>query len=131
VMGNPTNEQLHNLRIKSKYLRYTLESLREVLPDNGEKLIQHMVKVQDHLGELHDATVAADLIRSYEDKRLRKAARGRKANRKEAKSLPGLDKYLDERESTVQRLRESFFPMWGKISGPGWRKDLAQAVAAV
>ena len=56
-------ETLHELRIASKWLRYTLEFFGETLgPDSG-RLLQRVVALQDYLGCLHDADVATKLAR--------------------------------------------------------------------
>src|SRR5207244_2856197 len=45
VAEAPTIEQLHALRIKGKYLRYTLECFRETLPPEAAGLIRDVVKM--------------------------------------------------------------------------------------
>ncbi len=56
---------LHALRIESKRLRYTLEFFSEVLPDSASTLVAELTAVQDHLGLLNDAQIAADLTRAW------------------------------------------------------------------
>ena len=62
---------LHDLRIAAKWLRYTLEFVREALGRDAGPVIEKVVALQDHLGWLHDADVAANLAR-----RLPRGARG-------------------------------------------------------
>ncbi len=50
---------LHDLRISAKWLRYTLEFVREALGRDAGHVIEKVVALQDHLGWLHDADVAA------------------------------------------------------------------------
>jgi CHAD domain-containing protein len=50
----PTAEQLHNLRISGKRLRYSAESLREFYPDRLSLLIDLLKRSQDLLGEIQD-----------------------------------------------------------------------------
>jgi CHAD domain-containing protein len=130
VMARPTTDQLHVLRIKTKYLRYTLESFRDVLPASVESLVEDAVAVQDKLGQMHDAVVGAQMARAFRDSKPRKAkkARGDTAG---ADRLAGLEKYINEREATAQRLTDEFSPLWSRVSGSSWRKSLAMALAVV
>ena len=56
---------LHDLRIAAKWLRYTLEFVREALGRDAGPVIEKVVALQDHLGWLHDADVAAGLARGF------------------------------------------------------------------
>ena len=56
---------LHELRIAAKWLRYTLEFVREALGRDAGPVIERVVALQDHLGWLHDADVAAGLARAF------------------------------------------------------------------
>jgi hypothetical protein len=55
-------EELHNLRIAAKRLRYTLELFRSVFGETGERQIERVKAIQEELGNLHDADVRIDLI---------------------------------------------------------------------
>jgi CHAD domain-containing protein len=50
---------LHELRIQAKWLRYTLEFVREPLGPPATDLIRRVVSLQDGLGEIHDRHAAA------------------------------------------------------------------------
>lgn len=51
--------QRHRLRIKGKRLRYTLETIEQILPSQSlwkvQKLLKSLRKIQKHLGQLNDA----------------------------------------------------------------------------
>jgi CHAD domain-containing protein len=49
----------HQMRIVTKYLRYTLEYFREVLGPEVEQAIDELKVLQNHLGALQDAVVAS------------------------------------------------------------------------
>ena len=57
--------RLHQLRIASKGLRYSLEFLEEVLGPESKVLVKELKKLQDHLGNLQDAVVASNLLRDF------------------------------------------------------------------
>jgi CHAD domain-containing protein len=56
---------LHAVRIDAKRLRYTLESFREVLPPVAATLVERVTALQDHLGLLNDADIAARMTREH------------------------------------------------------------------
>ena len=58
-------ERLHRLRIAAKGLRYTLEFFKGMLGEDAKTMIEELKNFQDHLGNLHDAIVAIDLLGSY------------------------------------------------------------------
>ena len=58
-------ETLHELRIAGKWLRYTLEFVRDALGDDAGPLIARVTALQDHLGLMNDADVAASLARTF------------------------------------------------------------------
>lgn len=56
------SEALHDARIATKRLRYTLELFRSVFEDEGERAIEQLKTFQEELGELHDHDVRIALI---------------------------------------------------------------------
>jgi CHAD domain-containing protein len=65
----PEAEDLHALRIRAKRLRYLLEALQPISGSPGKKVIRTLVRLQDVLGRVHDAIVAATFVRTYRDGR--------------------------------------------------------------
>jgi CHAD domain-containing protein len=115
-------ETLHELRIAGKWLRYSLEFVREALGDGSAPLIARVTAMQDHLGLLNDADVAASMARTFlvehagELSPLESAAIGR---------------YLVSREREVARLRRSVGPVWRGLAGIGFRRALGRVVAGL
>ena len=59
----PLYEEFHHLRLLAKAHRYTLEFFRPVLkPEPAAALIENLIGMQDHLGELNDCVVADKLL---------------------------------------------------------------------
>lgn len=50
-------EELHNLRIAAKRLRYTLELFRFAFPSDVGGMIDEVKEIQEHIGNMHDADV--------------------------------------------------------------------------
>jgi CHAD domain-containing protein len=113
---------LHALRIEGKRLRYTLEYFAEVLPVNARQLIVQVTEMQDHLGQLNDADVAARVTRDW----LNLNAPLLPARSREAVGL-----YLDSREAEMEQLRRSFRPLWRRITGRTLRRALGVAITHI
>ena len=115
-------ETLHELRIAGKWLRYTLEFVREALGDDASPLIAKVTALQDHLGLMNDADVAASMARTFlvehagDLSQLENAAIGR---------------YLVNRERDVARLRRGVGPAWRGVAGIGFRRTLGRVVARI
>lgn len=113
---------LHALRIEGKRLRYTLEYFAEVLPVTSRSLIAQVTEMQDHLGLMNDADVAATVTRDW----LNRYAPHLPAGSREAVGL-----YLDSRDADVERLRRSFRPIWRRITGRSFRRALGIAITQI
>ncbi len=114
---------LHALRIDGKRLRYTLEAFREVLPARqADELLATVTRMQDHLGLLNDADVAAAATREW----LMGSASGLALASREAAGA-----YLVSREAEMPRLRRSFPAVWRRVAGPAFRRRLALAVSSL
>lgn len=60
---NPQNiQELHDLRIAAKRVRYTLEIFAEFLPETSKEFVDELAKLQDELGALHDSEVMLALL---------------------------------------------------------------------
>ncbi len=115
-------ETLHDLRIAGKWLRYSLEFVREALGPGSDPLIARVTALQDHLGLMNDASVTASLARTFlvehagDLSPLESAAIGR---------------YLVNREREVARLRRTIGPTWRGVAGPVFRRGLGRVVAGL
>ena len=65
VLDNATIPLLHALRIDCKKLRYALEFYQEILPAKVAAAIPRLTTLQDHLGEMHDASVSIALVDAF------------------------------------------------------------------
>ena len=115
-------ETLHQLRIASKWLRYTLEFFGEALGPDTALLIERTVALQDYLGNLNDADIASKLARDV------LVARADRLSRTEAEAIGA---YLRLREREVARLRRSLGPVWRAVNGATFRRALGRATAAL
>jgi CHAD domain-containing protein len=115
-------ETLHELRIAGKWLRYTMEFVREALSPDASLLITRVTALQDHLGALHDADVTAHMARSFlvenagELSRLESAA---------------IARYLVSREREVARLKRTVGGPWRGVAGVSFRRALGRTIAGL
>jgi hypothetical protein len=56
-------QELHDLRIAVKRVRYTLEVFEEYLPEASKDFAEELGRLQDELGALHDSEVMLALLR--------------------------------------------------------------------
>ena len=64
-LANPTIKHLHALRIAFKRLRYTIEFFRESFTEHAEECIDTIKVLQDHLGDLNDASIATVILEEF------------------------------------------------------------------
>ncbi|MCQ1536008.1 CHAD domain-containing protein [Methanosarcina sp. KYL-1] len=123
-------ERLHRLRIAAKGLRYTFEFFEDVLGKDAKTMIKEFKALQDHLGDLHDAVVAIDLLGSYlSTGAWGPAEAGKKLKGKEAsEGLEGVEAYLEYREEELQALLNAFPDAWAKVRSREFRQKIENAV---
>ena len=115
-------ETLHELRIAGKWLRYSLEFVREALGDDSAPLIAKVTALQDHLGLMNDADVSSSMARTFLVEH---------AGDLSAFEGAAIGRYLVSREREVARLRRSVGPAWRGVAGIGFRRALGRVVAAL
>jgi CHAD domain-containing protein len=54
--------ELHDLRIAAKRLRYTLEIFSDVVPEGMNVVLEEVTQIQEELGNLHDGDVMIALL---------------------------------------------------------------------
>jgi CHAD domain-containing protein len=115
-------ETLHELRIAGKWLRYTLEFVREALGDDAGPLIERVTALQDHLGLMNDANVSGSMARTFlvehagELSELESASIGR---------------FLVSREREVARLHRSIGASWRGVAGVTFRRRLGRLLSGL
>ena len=115
-------ETLHELRIASKWLRYTMEFFREALGPEIDSCISKVVALQDHLGLLHDADVTIALTRQFLVER---------SSSLSTVQVEAIGDYLRGRERELERLRRTVGVPWRGVTGIPFRRLLGRAVSAL
>lgn len=128
VLDGAPISTLHQLRIACKRLRYTLECLEEVLGREAGQVISETKIMQDHLGDLHDAEVAAEIIKKF----LKNFAAQQEQLPSEVQhSLEQIEAYLAAKQNERHELLVSFSAAWDRFNRREFRKMLAQSVSVL
>jgi CHAD domain-containing protein len=113
---------LHELRIAAKRLRYTVEFVREALGPEAPALISRVVALQDHLGMMNDAEVAAHFARAFLVDH---------AGDLTDTQTAAISRYLVARERDVARLKRTVGVPWRGVSSLTFRRALGRTIAAL
>lgn len=105
VVEDAPLELLHALRIDCKRLRYGLEFFGEILPPKVVALIPDVVGLQDHLGEMHDAAVAVEMIEAL------------LARRRHPERFGAVLAYRETCRQEMQQRLQTFPEIWERFSG--------------
>lgn len=117
LMHDPTVEQLHTLRIDFKRLRYTLEFFRSTLDDPVVNCIQQIKHVQDHLGDLNDASVALQRLQPL-----------LAPTNNPLSDTVFVQAYYAARQKELADLVHTFEPVWIDFNRPEFRTNLDQSL---
>ena len=97
----------------------------EVLGQDAAGLIDLTIRLQDHLGELHDVDVASGLLREFLSARIQQ---GEMAS---APSLAAVFAYQTEVLAEIETRLRRFPELWRPIIDPSFRKVLARLVSHI
>jgi len=110
---------LHALRIDCKRLRYAIEFFEEVLAPEATSVLREVVRMQDHLGSMHDAAVTADRLAAFLERR---GASG-------AGDLSGVSEYLTDRRTFVAEAHQATPKAWKRLTRKRVRRTVQRVVA--
>ena len=129
VMPGADAEQLHQLRIACKHLRYTLELFEPALGKDAPSKIELVTAMQEQLGSLHDADVAATYFGAAPVDHGPANGNGHVVNAKGSGSpLAG---YLEQRVAERGEILEGVWPLWQELTSEATRRKLAKLIGAL
>ena len=110
-------EELHNMRIAAKRLRYTLEIFAPCFTGKDfSKLYEQVKSVQEQIGEIHDRDVRGPLLQSFME--------GHMGGRPEIRV--GLERLIQAQQSERAKLYRTFIAYWNKLQKQGFKRNFLQ-----
>jgi CHAD domain-containing protein len=120
--------ELHEMRIRAKWLRYTIENFSTLYASELKEQLQIVRKIQEMLGEIHDCDVWSEFIpRFIEEERLR-TQEYYGHTRFFKRLVPGIEYFLENRKQTRAELYTEFSSAWETWRAEGAWINLRQAV---
>lgn len=112
-------EELHNMRISIKRLRYTMELFGVVYKSKKRfaKCLAVIVDLQEILGDIHDCDVVLDVLTNYQETR-RDAV------------LPGVATLIARTRETRKADYETFLEKWEQLSTTGFKQRMLAIVSS-
>lgn len=119
----PTLEQLHDLRISGKRLRYSAENLRELYPDRLALLIDLLKRFQDLTGDIQDCVTQREMIE-------KDLARLRRRN-PHSDQIAALEKIVSEYGQRQSTMFAQFHEIWRGMTLNEFRESLRAMTSRV
>ena len=123
-------EELHEMRIAAKWLRYTMELFAPAYADELKKSIGTAKKLQELLGDLHDSDVRLDLLRATLGARLKVKGLEAVGQLSPDPVQTGLTAELRREEGTRQGCYRAFYKEWRRLESRDFRQSCGKRIAA-
>ena len=109
-------EQLHQMRIAAKRLRYTMEVFADVYEGRLDKPLKRAKRLQGQLGQLHDMDVWIDTLPRFIEQERRRHVEFHGRLTGFARIKPGIDDLLEHCIGERLKAYEQFRGTWDKLS---------------
>ena len=106
--------ELHAMRIAAKRLRYTMEIFAPIYPGELKSYLQTVRKIQDMLGELHDADVWIAFLPDFLQKERAFTQEYYGHTRTFHRLIAGIEAFLVDRQAARQEHYQDFVQLWRK-----------------
>jgi len=106
---NPSDEQLHDIRIRAKRARYAAEAVAPVVGKEARAFAKAAAGVQEVLGELNDAVVAGSWLRTW--------VHGSSST----EGALAAGQLAELERAAAQHTRSQWTEAWKELSSPGLR----------
>ena len=133
AIRDPANvEELHNMRIAAKRLRYTMELFAPVFGRPFAQTLKTVEDIQERLGAIHDADVIVPLLENVLEKETERERK--KALKKNSGGPPlfvaaeGLAPLIGRRRSDRERLYHEFVAFWDALPPDAFFERIRQAL---
>ena len=118
-IGDPENiEELHNMRISIKRLRYSMEIFSVNYDQKFNESLQIWVDLQKLLGEIHDCDVGQDVLTDY-----------LKADSQEGSAdTLGVNALIQRYRQTREERYQEFLKLWSSLQKEDFRGNLLRII---
>lgn len=110
-------EELHNMRISIKRLRYTMEFFAVNYDSRFDDYLTTIVDLQDILGDIHDSDVVLQVLTNYKESC-------------QTTELPGIDTLITRIQDTRNIYYDQFLKKWEQLSEAGFKQKLLEIIAS-
>ncbi|MDE0482648.1 MAG: CHAD domain-containing protein [Candidatus Poribacteria bacterium] len=110
-------EELHNMRISIKRLRYTMEFFAINYDKHFTEFIKTIIDLQDILGDIHDSDVVLEVLVDYKVSF-------------QSTELPGVDTLIARTRETRNADYQTFLERWEQLSDVNFKQKLLSIFAS-
>jgi CHAD domain-containing protein len=132
---DPANvEELHNMRIAAKRLRYTLEIFAPTLGPDAGPLLKTVEEIQERIGAIHDCDVLFPLLSETlerEMEREKKQALRRGGGPPPYLAAEGLVALMTRKRDERERLYSEFIDFWNGLTPETLADRFSQLIIAM
>lgn len=117
IVDPERREELHNMRISIKRLRYTMEFFAVNYDRSFSDLIEVVIELQDILGDIHDSDVVLDILNDYK-------------NNNESDIGTGIDTLISRAQNKRNIYYDIFKNRWKQLSETNFKQKFLEIIAA-
>ncbi len=110
-------EELHNMRISIKRLRYTMEFFAVNYDKHFTEFVKTIIDLQDILGDIHDSDVVLEVLTKYKENL-------------QPTELRGIDTLIARTLETRNADYEAFLERWEQLSAADFKQKLIAIIAS-
>ncbi len=105
-------EELHEMRVQAKWLRYAMENFAALYPEGLKPYLTIVRQVQETLGEIHDCDIWIDFLPDFMMKEEKRTIEYYGYRRPYQRLVEGIQLFEQERQETRSALYEEFVCSW-------------------
>jgi CHAD domain-containing protein len=110
---DPQNiQELHQMRIEAKRLRYTMETFSAIYPEEFKSFIRNVKDIQEFTGNIHDCDVWCDFLPRFIQKESQRTLDFYGSERPFQFIAPGIKHFFENRRLIRQQLHDAFIIQW-------------------
>lgn len=110
---DPQNiQELHQMRIEAKRLRYTMETFSVIYPEEFKPFIRNVKEIQEFTGNIHDCDVWCEFLPRFLQKESQRTLDFYGSERPFQFIAPGIKHFFQNRQLIRQQIYDAFIVQW-------------------